>query len=61
MDEPLKQRVMMSVLAFNVTAMGYQLFFNMGAAFTGLKLLLAVGLGLVAAGLAYLITMKTQG
>jgi hypothetical protein len=63
MDEQQKQRVLMAVLAFNVTAIGFQFVFNMGFfgfGFTWLKLVLAVVLGAIAAGVAYVGTQMTQ-
>lgn len=60
MDERQKQRVLMAVVAFNVVAMAYQFVFNTFPTFTYPKLLLAVGLGAVAGGLAYVVTMLTQ-
>jgi hypothetical protein len=60
MDETQKQRVMMAVVAFNLTAMAYQFGFNSGRHFTYPKLGLALGLGLVAAGIAYLVTKLLQ-
>jgi hypothetical protein len=63
MDEQQKQRVLMAVLAFNVTAIGFQFVFNMGFfgfGFTWLKIGLAVVLGAIAAGVAYVGTQMTQ-
>ena len=63
MDEQQKQRVLVAILAFNVTAIGFQLVFNMGFfgfSFTWLKLTLALILGAVAAGVAYVGVQMTQ-
>ena len=60
MDEIQKQRVLVAALAFNFTAMAYQLMFNSGLRFSYGKLGLAIVLGAVAGGIAYVVTMLTQ-
>lgn len=60
MDDLQKQRVLVAALAFNCTAMAYQLIFNTGLSFSYGRLGLAIVLGAVAGGIAYLATMLTQ-
>ena len=60
MDEIQKQRVLVAALAFNCTAIAYQMIFNTGLNFTYGKLGLAIVLGAVVGGIAYVATMLTQ-
>jgi hypothetical protein len=60
MDEIQKQRVIVAVVALNLTAMAYQFGFNRYPHFTYAKLALAIGLGLVAGGIAYVVTKLLQ-
>lgn len=53
MDESQKQRIMLAIIAFNITIIGYQLIFNMGASFTIIKLLAGLVLAAGVAGAAY--------
>jgi hypothetical protein len=56
MDESQKQRVMVAIVAFNLTIITYQLVFNMnlfGFPFTVIKLLLGLVLAAVVGGAAY--------
>jgi hypothetical protein len=54
MDESQKQRVMIAIIAFNLTIITFQLVFNMGESFTWLKLLGGLLLAAVVGGGAYL-------
>jgi hypothetical protein len=54
MDESQKQRVMIAIIAFNLTIITYQLVLNMGESFTWLKLLGGIVLAAVVGGGAYL-------
>jgi hypothetical protein len=60
MDEIQKPRVLVAILAFAWTAMAYQMIFNTGLTFTYGKLGLAIVLGAVVGGIAYVATMLTQ-
>jgi hypothetical protein len=56
MDESQKQRVMLAIVAFNLTIITYQLIFNMnmfGFTFTWVKLALGLVLAAVVGGAAY--------
>lgn len=57
MDERTKQRVLLAVVAFNITVIGFQLLFNFGDAFTWTRALIGFACGLVAAGVGYGIGM----
>jgi hypothetical protein len=60
MDELQKQRVLVAVVVFNFVTMACQFSFNTGTSFTYPKLLLAVGVGVVAGAIGYVATMLTQ-
>ncbi len=53
MDDQQKQRVMMAIIAFNLTVLVFQFAFNWGDAFTWGKLGLAVLLGAIVGGVTY--------
>ncbi len=48
-----KNRILIPIVVFNLVVVFYQLFFNTGASFTWGKLFLAIGLGTVAAAVAF--------
>lgn len=54
---------MVAIIAFNITAMGFQFAFNFGRAVPGeffTKLLMAIGLGLVVGVIGYFVTGLLQ-
>ncbi len=60
MDELLKQRLMMAIVAFNLTIIIYQVGFNSGGSFTMLKVFIGVAIAAAAAAAAYVATQMTQ-
>jgi hypothetical protein len=64
MDEQLKTRVCLALIAFGLTVIVYQLIFNMrlitGAQFTVLKLILGLVIGVVVGGATYVVAQFTQ-
>lgn len=52
MDESIKQNAMIAFLVFNVTVIGYQVVLNSNPFSYG-RLFLGLGIGAVAAGIAY--------
>jgi hypothetical protein len=53
MDESQKQRVMVAIIAFNLTIITFQVALNMGQSFTLIKLLGGIVLAAVVAAGAY--------
>ena len=64
MDEQLKTRVCLALIAFGLTVIVYQLIFNMrlitGAQFTVWKLILGLVIGVVVGGATYVVAQFTQ-
>ena len=64
MDEQLKQRVLMAVLAFNLIIIAYQILFNSGLvfgdAFSWGRLAIGLLIAVAGAGVAYVVVQKTQ-
>ena len=63
MDDKMKQNVMVAIVAFNIAVILFMIVFNMGMfgfTFTMVKLLLALVVGAMAAGIGFYVSFLKQ-
>lgn len=63
MDDKTKQNVMVAIVAFNIAAILFQFIFNMGYfgfAYSTVKLMLALVVGAIAAGIGFYVSHLQQ-